>query len=342
VAHLPTITLDEQARLEGALLEGIIVETSGSTEKPKRVVLSAEALRASAEATSAAIGVGGWVLTLPLSYIAGIMVGIRALIAGKSLVDLRAEPFTAEGFVNAVTRIPDGTWFTSLVPTQLARLVDFAESNENGAVALRRFDAILVGGQAIPAGLVDRATALGARVIKTYGSAETAGGVVYNGTPIGDTQLRIAADGVLEIRSSSLASGYLGDEQRTRECFVDGWYRTSDIAHFDDGRLVIDGRVDDIIVTGGVKVSLADIERVLNTAGITAVATWFADEQWGQVPALVSTGTLDLDNVRGVVEAALGKVARPYRIVTVPSIPTLSSGKVDRVALREIVESAQP
>jgi O-succinylbenzoic acid--CoA ligase len=317
----------------------MVVETSGSTAKPKRVQLSAAALRASAEATAGAIGSGNWVLALPLTYIAGIMVVVRSMVDGTELVDLRAEPFDATRFADAVAELPAGTWFTSLVPAQLARLVDLGES---ARAAFSRLDAILVGGQAIPVGLVDRATALGARVIRTYGSAETAGGVVYGGRPIGDTKLRITDSGVLEVSTSSLAIGYLDDENRTAASFVDGWFRTSDLAHLDNGVLVIDGRVDDIIVTGGVKVSIADIERVLAEAGIDAVASWYADEEWGQVPAIVSTTAIDLDAVRSLIEAKLGKAARPYRAVGVDVIPTLTSGKVDRVAVHEIVSREQP
>ena len=336
------MTPDERAQLEHALEHGVVVETSGSTEKPKRVVLSADALRASAAATAAHIGVGGWVLALPLSYIAGIMVGVRALVTDQPLVDFRAEPFDAEHFATAVSKLPEGTWFTSLVPTQLARLVDAAEKTEAARSALARFDAILVGGQAIPAGLVQRATGLGARIIRTYGSAETAGGVVYDGVPIGDTELHITANGILEIRTSSLASGYHGDAERTARDFVDGWYRTSDRAHFDDGKLVIDGRADDVIITGGIKVSLGDIERTLDAHGLTAFATWFTDEQWGQVPALVTTEQLEYDEIRDVIERELGKAARPYRIVRVDAIPLLVSGKVDRRRLLEIVDNDKP
>ena len=320
----------------------MVVETSGSTAAPKRVMLSAGALRASVRATEGVIGTGGWVLALPLTYIAGIMVALRAMVAEKPLVDMRAEPFDAKLFASTVNNLPDGKWFTSLVPTQLVRLVDLAESDTTATTALRRFAAILVGGQAIPAGLVDRATALGANIIRTYGSAETAGGVVYDGRPIGDTALRIDEDGVLEISSSSLADGYLGDESRTAEAFRDGWFRTSDRAHFDNGVLVIDGRVDDIIVTGGVKVSMADIERVLASAGVTAIASWFPDDEWGQVPALVTTTELDYDSVRSLIEAELGKAARPYRIVLVDHIPALPSGKVDRRAVLEIVHGSRP
>ncbi|MFM6968269.1 MAG: AMP-binding protein [Microbacteriaceae bacterium] len=327
----------EREAFQRALHDGMVVETSGSIAKPKRVRLSAVALRASAEATTGAIGSGNWVLALPLTYIAGIMVVVRSLVDDTELVDLRAEPFDAAKFSAAVTNLRAGTWFTSLVPAQLARLVDLGES---ARAAFTRFGAILVGGQAIPAGLVDRATALGARVIRTYGSAETSGGVVYNGRPIGDTKLRITDDGVLEVSTSSLASGYLDDPGGTASSFVDGWFRTSDLAHFEHGALVIDGRVDDIIVTGGVKVSIADIERVLAESGIDAVATWYVDEEWGQVPAVVSTAELDLDAIRSRVGVTLGKAARPYRVARVDAIPRLTSGKVDRHAVQQFISQA--
>ncbi|MFZ4505443.1 MAG: AMP-binding protein [Microbacteriaceae bacterium] len=320
----------------------LVVLTSGSTAAPKRVMLSAESLRASAAATGDALGDGRWVLALPLTYIAGLMVVVRSLESGSEPVVFADDDFSAEAFCEFTHNLPDDTWFTALVPTQLARLVDLAERDDTAARALSRFAAILVGGQAIPAQLVERATRLGARVVRTYGSAETAGGVVYDGMPIGDTQLRVNDDGILEVSSSSLAIGYLGDDARTVETFVDGWFRTSDRAHFDDGRLVIDGRADDIIVTGGVKVSLADIDRVLEQFPGNARATWFTDDEWGQVPAIVADSALNLDDVRALVENELGKAARPYRLVTVDHLPVLSSGKSDRNALHEIAEGNKP
>jgi len=325
----------------------VVVLTSGSTAAPKPVALSPDALRASAQATADAIGAGSWVLTLPLNYIAGMMVAVRSIVDQTQLVDLRTEPFDAQTFANAVAQLPDGTWLTSLVPTQLARLVDLAERDDTAARALSRFSAILVGGQAIPAQLVERATQLGACVVRTYGAAETAGGVVYDGLPIGDTSIRTDSDGVLQVSGSSLASGYLDDSERTAALFFtdpDGqrWFQTSDRAEITDGKLTILGRVDDIIVTGGVKVSLADIDRVLEQFGGNALATWFADNEWGQVPAVIADFDLDLDAVRARVERELGKPARPYRVVSVDAIPTLSSGKVDRTALHLIAERNKP
>jgi O-succinylbenzoic acid--CoA ligase len=341
-----TVTLSdlpehELEPIRDALANGITVESSGSTARPKRVRLSGSALVASARATAGEIGEGGWVLALPLSYIAGIMVVVRSLVAKTPLVDARREPFDAREFTQLAASLPDGTWFAALVPAQLIRLVDFAEGDAGARDALQRFSRILVGGQAIPNGLIDRATALGIRVTKTYGSAETAGGVVYDGRPIGDTRVRIAEDGRVIIASSSLADEYRGDTKLTATSFWvdDGtrWWYTTDLGVLTDGELTILGRVDDIIITGGIKVSLGDIDRVLESAGVDAVASWFADDTWGQVPALVSTSDLDREVMRDLIERELSKAARPYRFVAVSELPRLSSGKIDRRALQELV-----
>jgi O-succinylbenzoic acid--CoA ligase len=328
-----------------ALESGIQVDTSGSTSHPKRVRLSGTALTASARATTAAIGRGGWILALPLTYIAGIMVVARTLVDDTPLVDARREPFDPRVFARLIGELPEGTWFTALVPAQLVRLVDFAEGDTGARDALRRLDRILVGGQATPDGLIARATGLGLHVTRTYGSAETAGGVVYDGRPIGDTALRISADNCIEISSSSLAEEYVDDPDRTASSFVvdDGvrWWRTTDRGSLTDGVLSVHGRADDIIITGGIKVSLADIDRVLADSGFDAVATWFEDETWGQVPAIVSTTELDREAIRSLIETTLSKESRPYRFATVDALPRLDSGKIDRRAVRALVEHPQ-
>ena len=336
---------DEVSLVREALNSGITVTTSGSTSRPKRVRLSADALVASARATDDVLGTGGWILALPLTYIAGIMVVARSLVAGSPLVDARSEPFNAATFASGVAALPTGTWFTSLVPTQLVRLVDLAERDTDARDALHGLDRILIGGQAIPAGLVARATELGIRVTATYGSAETAGGVVYDGRPIGDTVVRIGSDDRIEISSSSLADGYDGDDELTGSTFVNDegrrWWRTTDLGSLTDGVLSVHGRVDDIIIAGGIKVSLADIERVLAAEGIDAAVSWDEVDGWGQVPAIVSTTELDPVVIRALVETTLSKEARPSRFVTVDEIPRLASGKIDRLAVRALVERSQ-
>ena len=119
------------------------------------------------------------------------------------------------------------------------------------------------------------------------------------------------------------------------------WWRTADLGSVTDGVLAVHGRADDINITGGIKVSLADIDRVLANAGFDAVATWFEDETWGQVPAVVSTSELDRNATRSLIETSLSKESRPYRFVTVDTLPRLDSGKIDRRAVRALVEHPQ-
>lgn len=340
------VPADDINPIREALDSGITVDTSGSTSRPKRVRLSGSALVASARATTDAIGRGGWILALPLTYIAGIMVVARTLVEHTPLVDARREPFDPRVFARMIGELPEGVWFTALVPAQLVRLVDFAEGDAVARDALRRLKRILVGGQATPAGLIERATGLGLHVTRTYGSAETAGGVVYDGRPIGDTVIRIAPDNRIDISSSTLADEYVGDPDLTESSFAidDGgvrWWRTTDLGTVTDGVLAVHGRADDIIITGGIKVSLADIDGVLADAGFDAVATWFQDETWGQVPAVVSTAELDRDAIRSLIETTLSKESRPYRFVTVDALPRLESGKIDRRAVRALVEPPQ-
>jgi O-succinylbenzoic acid--CoA ligase len=194
----------------------LVIETSGSTGAPKRVALSADALLASAAASAGALGgQGQWLLALPAHYVAGAQVLVRSLTAETDPVYYGGGHFDAERFAETAGALSHDLRYTSLVPVQLARLVEYAESGARAvAAALRRFDGILVGGQALSPELRERAEQLGARIVSTYGSSETAGGCVYDGEPIGTTVVREAA-GLLEISGPVLAEGYLGDPERS-------------------------------------------------------------------------------------------------------------------------------
>ena len=319
----------------------VVVQSSGSTARPKRVALSGDALLASAAASESFLGgPGQWLLALPQTYIAGIGVLVRSLAADTVPVVMDPAGFTAERFVEAAAQLDGTLRFTSLVPAQLTRLLDAPEAH----AALRRFDRILVGGQATPVPLLDRAAELGVRLTRTYGSSETAGGCVYDGVPIGATQLRLAG-GQIEIAGPTLAEGYLLDPERTDAAFIDDgttrWFRTGDAGVITDGVLSVTGRLDDTIVSGGVKVSLGELERfVRNETRLTDAVVLPADDaRWGQVPVVVSTVDMPLDALRSAASAALGVAAAPARLVVVASIPTLASGKPDRLALRAALGS---
>jgi O-succinylbenzoic acid--CoA ligase len=313
----------------------LVVQTSGSTGDAKRVALSRDALVASAEAAEAALGgPGQWLLAVPAHYIAGINVLVRSLVAGTDPVIVATAHTDPVAFATASAALDNPRRFVSLVPAQLSKLMEHPAALD----ALRRFDRILVGGQSLPGIVANRSRELGLSITRTYGSSETSGGCVYDGVPIGDTVMRVM-DGEVELGGSTLAEGYLDDLDRTQQAFhtddAGRWYRTSDAGRIVGGVLTVTGRVDDTIISGGIKVALSAVERVVRSLpGLAdAIVVRRADERWGEVPVVVATASASLAFVRKEVGSKLGAAARPAEIVLVDAIPLLDSGKPDRVAL---------
>lgn len=316
---------------------GLVVETSGSTGRPKRVVLPADAVLASAAASESALGgPAQWVLALPVHYIAGLNVLARSLCAGTTPVGVGSAGFTATAFTGAAARLaPELAHAVALVPTQLSTLLADAEARE----VLRGFQAVLVGGQATPAPLVEQAREAGIRVVRSYGSSETSGGCVYDGHPIGATRVRVV-DGEVQLGGPTVADGYLDDEALTHARFLEEhgirWFRTADAGEWDGETLRVLGRRDDVIVSGGVKVGLGRIEEVLRTQPgcADAVVVSTADARWGERPVAFASGAaIDDDAALAAVASALGPVARPDRLIRLDELPMLPSGKPDRRAL---------
>jgi len=348
-------------RAGGALVPAaiaIVIETSGSTGAPKRVMLSGDALLSSAAASVVALGgPGQWLLALPGHYIAGVQVLVRSIAADTTPVLLPPGPFDPFVFTKAAECLVEPLRFTSLVPVQLARLLEAARENPRIGAVLSRFSAILVGGQAMPPDLLRRAAESNLRIVRTYGSSETAGGCVYNGVPIGNTVLRVI-DGQLEISGSVLGHAYLDDPHRTAARFTVEhgvrWYRTGDLGEVDEHGLVrVLGRADNVIISGGEKVSLDAVERIVRgVPGFSGAVVVAADDpQWGQVPLVVrpvlphpGEGTVvdtDLTSLTKIVASALGRAARPARVITVAAMPMLASGKPDREALRMLAAAPE-
>lgn len=316
-----------------------VVTTSGSTGEPKSVVLSRAALTASAMSTMERLGEGAWMLALPATYVAGLQVLARSVIAGHEPTYLDGH-FTADAFIRAASEMarvaPGIPRYTSLVPAQLQTLLEEAEDPAVVGAA-RSFAAILVGGQALPSAMAAQARELSLNVVRTYGSSETAGGCVYDQAPLSNVSVRVV-DGELQISGPMLADGYWGNEALTAATFVldDGvrWYRTGDAGTVDDGLVSVTGRIDNVLISGGVNVSLDRVERAVRSVpgaerGVIVAAD---DERWGQVPVLVVPADRAglLGDARAAAEAAVGVAGRPARVVVMVPLPTLSSGKPDR------------
>ncbi|WP_106814858.1 AMP-binding protein [Microbacterium timonense] len=336
----------------------VVVTTSGSTGIPKSVLLGRDALTASALATADRIGDGAWLLALPAGYVAGLQVLVRSIIADREPA-LLSGAFTPQAFAAAALmmastehgeRIPT---FTSLVPAQLSKLLDAAEHDAAVLSALRSFRTILIGGQALPAATLERAQAAGVSIVRTYGSTETSGGCVYDGIPLRGVQVRIE-HGEVQIAGPTLAQGYLGDDALTSAAFPrepDGtrWYRTGDAGLFEDGVLRVRGRIDNVIVSGGINVSLDRVERIVRSIpGLdTAVVVGVPDERWGEASVVVASRgealrrseAVQLEEARAAVQAEIGAHARPARLVLVDELATLPSGKPDRETIRRAVRA---
>ncbi len=309
--------------------EPLLVETSGSTGEPKRVLLSRAALRASAAATEARLGgPGQWLLNLPPTYVAGLQVLFRSVVAGTEPVVQRSDLPSAAAAMSADRR------YVSLVPTQLRRLLD----DRAGAEALRTFTTVLVGGAHVPADLRAAARAAGVHVVATYGMSETCGGCVYDGVPLDGVALAIGNDGRIRLGGPVLFDGYDGRPDLTTEVLRDGWFLTQDLGRLDDdGRLEVLGRVDDVVVSGGVNVPTPAVAARLREHGSVSAAEVVGapDPEWGQRVVAFVVGELSLDAARDWVSATLPRAWAPRELRQVPAIPVLGNGKVDRVRLRE-------
>ena len=338
VQHLQAQTLPEGT--------AVVVRTSGSSGIPKAVALSAEALRSSAEATHEALGgAGQWLVTLPGHLISGLQMLVRSRHAGTDPVFLDG-PFDPSALLDAADRMQHPRRYVSLVPVQFARLLDLAEQDPAAADVLRGFAGVLVGGQAVSLALRSRAHELGIALRRSYGMTETAGGCVYDGVEIGDTRVRIR-EGEVQLAGSCLALGYVGDDPLTAQRFIDDrgrdgvltrWYRTGDAGDLLGGMLTVTGRLDRVIISGGVNVSLDEVERVAREmpGWSSAVALGTAHPEWGERVALVvetEEGALAFEEVRDTVRERLGAAAAPVWATESESLPRLPGGKPDLQAI---------
>jgi len=326
------LALDPRAAIIEAIAgraRGIAVQTSGSTGAPREVLIGRDALLASVHATAKRIGTGSWLLALPAERIGGALVIARAEVAGTELAQV-APGAAVEEFAAAALALPTPR-YTSLVPTQVVRLAATAQGRE----ALAAFHTILVGGAPAPGATVD------AHLVSTYGATETCGGCVYDGVPLDGVGVSIRPEGRVAISGPTLADGYAdGDDSAFVGDGAERTFVTSDVGTW-DGTLTVLGRADDVIITGGLKVHPARVERALASlpgiadAGVAGVP----DAEWGErVVAWVTTasGPPTLAELRASLAAELAPHELPREVVAVSEVPRSAGGKIDRSAMRAL------
>lgn len=347
-AH-PTAAWDGEAvtrfpdRAEAAPETALVVATSGTAGTPKLAELTHAAVRAAIEGSAARLGCARedpWLCCLPPAHMGGLLVLLRSVVS-DALVEVHPSFDPAR-----VARASAA--FTSLVPTMLSRLLDRG-AGAGIETPLARFRAVLVGGAALSPNLGARARDAGVNVVETYGLTETCGGVVYDGRPFDGTEVRVGTGeddtaGEIFLRGPTLFSGYRADPAATRAARTeDGWLRTRDAGAIEDGRLHVLGRLDDVVVTGGEKVWPEEVETALREhprvadAGIAGTP----DPEWGArvVAFVVPAPGADppgLDELRAFVKERLAAYKAPRQLVLLPRLPRTESGKLRRMALREV------
>jgi O-succinylbenzoic acid--CoA ligase len=329
----PTVIADKAGirRADGEPIDpeiALVIATSGTSGQARLAELPAVAVEAAVVASATAIDARAedrWLACLPPAHIGGLLVLERHLLLGAPIT------FRRRLTRSVVARLGDAR-FTSLVPTQLARLLDVGAD-------LARFRAILVGGSSMDAELTTRAAKAGLRLVPTYGMTETCGGVVYAGRPLAGVEVRAARWGELLVRGPTLMRGYRLDPAASLAAFEPGgWLRTGDAGEVDtDGAVRVHGRIADVIVSGGEKIWPAEVEAALmshpDVAGVLVSAS--PDREWGQrvVVRVVPRRRSDpptLDSLRDHAAQTVARHKLPRELIIVERLDRTALGKIRR------------
>ena len=320
---------------------GVVLATSGSTGRPKGAVLSRAAVRAAAEAAHTRLGgPGDWALALPSYYIAGLMVLARVVTAGTSVHDVGSDLARLPSAVDAMR----GRRYLAVVPTQLDR----ALAQTNLSQALRALDAVLVGGSGLDPSLRSRAEQAGINVVASYGMTETCGGCVYDGLPLDGVSVSVEPE-TQRIRITSVTnfSGYRLRPDLTSMTLSDGTLITQDRGTWSgDGRLQVLGRLDDHVISGGINVDLAELERACKSwpglAGAELAVVAVPDIRWGHKIVAVTDGSGTAPGLRSYLEKRLPRHAAPRELVHLAVLPKTAAGKIDRLRLATELANRPP
>ena len=298
--------------------EALVIASSGSTGSPKGIIHTHSSVLAGAQASASRLQLTAsdhWLVCIPVSHVGGFSVISRAMHTGAALslhpnFDVTAVRQAAE----------NGATHTSLVATALSR------------IDTSLFKTILLGGSSAPANLPNN-------VITTYGMTETGGGVVYNGEPLSNVEIKIE-EGEIYLRCPMLTCGYRNDQTLSLK---DGWYATGDMGEINNGKLSVHGRKTDMIITGGENVWPSAVEASLSSHPMInqVVVRGTPDTNWGQrvVAYVVLNGSLNtseeslLSNLREHVKHTLPAFCAPQQLIVLNQIPRTSLGKVDARAL---------
>jgi O-succinylbenzoic acid--CoA ligase len=300
----------------------LVVNTSGSTAESKSVAISDAALIASTNASHKYLGAvlgDSWSLLLPTTHIAGLNVLIRATALGSRVIDNR----NTKNYVDAD--------FISIVPTQLHKaLTSDAKLLEHLTAA----EAVLVGGGPVSDKLKREAANKHIKIVTTYGMTEMSGGCVYNQKPLDGVEVKITSEGLIKLTGPMIASGYLSQGGRLTSVGSDDWFESSDVGELSNGFLKVNGRSDEVIISGGENISLTLVEEKIKglLPNLEVIAFALPDEVWGEKLCIGSTSKLSIEEIK----KSMGSLLSPKEVFLFEQIPTTTIGKPDRRAAKNL------
>ena len=341
--------------------------TSGSTGRPKGVLLSQDALEANADASvdMHALGADDRVLTtLPLFHVGGLNIQTTPALRAGCSVSLHAK-FDAAATLDAIER--ERITLTVLVPAQLEALL--AHPRWAGA-DLSSLRMISTGSTLVPERLIHAVHARGVPLVPVWGATETSPIAAClhaeeawrkagsTGRAAVGCELRIVdraghavacgTSGEILVRGRNVMSGYWRDPAASERALAGGWWHSGDSGHLDaEGFLSIDGRIKDMIISGGENVSPAEVEGVLLGCADIAEAAVVGrpDARWGEIVVAVVAPqpgvTLEPERVLALFGGRLARFKHPKQVLVVDTLPRTALGKVRKDELRQLV-AARP
>lgn len=302
-----------------------ILFTSGTSSGPKGARFSSANWEAAAAASMTSLGHGPgdrWLCPLPLHHVGGLSIILRSLAAGGHVI-LAPD-------LEQASRWLDRVQFASVVPTQLHRIL------------LRRSDAfstaprVLVGGGPVDQGLLDKAATAGLTVLPTYGMTETTSQVATARPgdpqrrlfPLHGIEIRIGAEQRIEVKGPTVFLDYVGEPERSR----DDWFSTSDRGRIEpDGSLMVLGRLDRMIISGGENIDPAEVEAAIAShPGVDEVSVLgLPDVEWGEVVAAAYVGYVEPGKLQTFLRARVGPSAIPKRWLRLERLPRTDLDKID-------------
>lgn len=326
-----------------------IMYTSGTTGKPKGVLQTFGNHFYSAVSSALNLGLSSadkWLCVAPIFHISGFSIIMRGLIYGMTV--RLVEKFRAEEIERILAN--ETVTIMSVVPFMLKKLIQ--QQNKTNTHYNSAFRCMLLGGGTIDRETLEICLQRSIPVVQCYGMTETCSQIVALrsadallklgsvGQPLFSTQLKLSKDSEILLKTPALTPGYLNLPDKLLSKMIDGWYRTGDIGHLDkEGYLYIDGRADEMLISGGENIFPQEVEQVYQRyPQINEVAVVGQnDSVWGQVPVafVVSDRRLSTTKLMNYGYEHLARYKVPQHYIFVSELPKNASGKIRRFMLRE-------